>query len=88
MTFPFPSLIMLLISKVSVKLPNGLPVLSREDPISAYTITKSKAHILGQNREAGKAQVQREEAEAKGDNIEDEIDRFILGREDIPQSSS
>ena len=84
MTFPFPSLIMLLISKVSVKLPNGLPVLSRKDPISAHTMTRSNAHIPSQEREAGEAQAQREEIEAEGGNIEDEIDRFTLGLEDIP----
>ena len=38
-----------------VKLPSGLPVLSRKDPISAHTMTRSKAHILVQEREAGEA---------------------------------
>ena len=88
MTLPFPSLIMSLISKVRVKLPSGLPVLSRVDPISAHTITRSKSYILGQVREAGEAQAQREEVEGEGDSIEDEIDRFTLRSEDIPQSST
>ena len=74
MTLPFPSLNMSLISKAMMKLSNGLAVLSREDPVSAHTITRSKAH--------------REEAKAKGGNTDDEINRFTHGPEDIPQSSS
>ena len=73
MTLPFPSLIMSLISKARVKLPSGVPVRSRKDPITAYTMTRSKAHILGQEREVGEAQAQMEEIEVEGDNTEDEI---------------
>ena len=74
MTLPFPSLIMSLISKARVKLPSGVPVRSRKDPITAYTMTRSKAHILGQEREVGEAQAQMEEIEVEGANTEDEID--------------
>ena len=65
---------MLLISKARVKLPSGFPVLSKEDPISAHTMTRSKAHIPGQEREVGGVQAQKEEAKAEGGNTEDEID--------------
>ena len=74
MTLRFPSLVMSLISKARVKLPNGLPVMSKEDPISEHTINRSKAHISGQEREADVAQAQREEAKAKGGKTKDEID--------------
>ena len=69
---------MSLILKARMKLPNGLPVLSREDPISAHTMNRSKTHISGQEKEA----------EVKGGNTKDEIDRFTHGPEDIPQLSS
>lgn len=51
-------------------------------------MTRSKAHILGQEREVGEAQAQMEEIEVEGDNTEDEIYWFTLGPKDIPQSSS
>ena len=62
----FPSLIMSLISKAGVKLPSGLPVMSREESISEHTMNWSKAHIPGLERKARAAQVQREEADAVG----------------------
>ena len=73
MILPCSSLIMSLFSKAMVKLTSGLPVLSKEDLISTHTMTRSKAHIPGQEREAG-----------EGGNIEVEIDWFTLGLEDIP----
>ena len=51
-------------------------------------MNRSKAHIPSLKREAVAAQVQREGAEAKGGNTEDEIDQFIHGLEDVPQPSS
>ena len=57
---------MSLISKAKVKLPSGLPVMSREESISEHTMNWSKAHILGLERKAGAAQVQREEAKVEG----------------------
>ena len=71
MTLSFPSLIISLISKARVKLPSGLPVMSKEDPISEHTINRSKAHIPSQEREVGATQVQREEAETEGGNTKD-----------------
>ena len=38
MTLPFPSLVKSLISKARVKIPSGLPVMSREESISEHTI--------------------------------------------------
>jgi len=66
MTLPFPSLVMSLISKARVKIPSGLPIMSREESISEHTMNRSEAHIPGLEREVGVAQVQREGAEAKG----------------------
>ena len=39
-TLPFPSLVMSLISRVRVKIPSGLPVMQREEPISEHTIIR------------------------------------------------
>ena len=43
----FPSIIMALITWARVKIPSGLPVMPRDYPISAQTMTQSKAHIPG-----------------------------------------
>ena len=42
---PFLSIIMALITWARVKIPSGLPVMPRDYPISAQTMTRSKAHI-------------------------------------------
>ena len=44
---PFPSIIMALITWARVKTPSGLPMMPRDYPISAQTMTQSKAHIPG-----------------------------------------
>ena len=62
--------------------------MSREESISEHTINQSKAHIPGLERKAGVAQVQREGAEAKGGNTEDEIDQVTQGPKDVPQPPS
>ena len=84
-TLPFPSLVMSLISRVRVKIPSGLPVMQREEPISEYTIIWSKAHIPG--LETGASQIPRDDAK-EGGNTEEEIDRFTSVLEDTPQPSS
>ena len=45
LTLPFPSLVMSLITRARVKIPSGLQMMQREDPINAQTMTRSKAHI-------------------------------------------
>ena len=45
LVLPFLSLVMALIVRVRVKIPSGLPVMPRDYPISAQTMTQSKAHI-------------------------------------------
>ena len=82
MTLPFLSLVMSLISKARVKIPSGLSVMQREEPISKHTMTRSKAHIPG--LEVGATQIPRDEAVDEGGNTEDEIDRFTHGLEDTP----
>ena len=42
---PFPSIIMAFITRARVKIPSGLPVMPRDYPISAQTMSRSKAHI-------------------------------------------
>ncbi|XP_030936883.1 uncharacterized protein LOC115962136 [Quercus lobata] len=74
LTLPFPSLVMSLISRARVKIPSGLPVMQREEPISEQTIIWSKAHIPGPSIDV--SQIPRDEAA--------EIDRFTSIPEDTP----
>ena len=67
----FPSPVMSLILRVRVKIPSGLPVMQRENPISERTIFQSKAHIPGPS--LGVSQILRDEA-AKEGNTNEEID--------------
>ena len=69
---------MSLISRARVKIPSGLPVMQREEPISEQTIIWSKAHIPGPSIDV--SQIPRDEAA--------EIDRFTSIPEDTPQPSS
>ena len=56
---PFPSFIMSLITRARVKIPSGLQVIQRDYPISAQTMTRSKAHIPRPS--AGVSQIPRDE---------------------------
>ena len=47
MVLPFLSLIMAFIARARVKLPSGLSMMPMDYPISAQTMTRSKAHITG-----------------------------------------
>ena len=47
LTLPFPSLVMSLILRARVKIPTGLQVMQRKDPINVQTMIRSKAHIPG-----------------------------------------
>ena len=86
LTLPFPILAMSLISRARVKIPSGLLVMQREEPISEHTIIRSKAHIPG--LETGASKIPRDEAAAEDGNIEDEINHFTHVLEHTPQPSS
>ena len=62
---------MSLITKANVKIPNGLQVMQREDPINAQTMTQSKACIP--EPFVGVYQIPRDE---KGGDTEEEIEHF------------
>ena len=79
LTLPFPSLVMSLFIRARVKIPSGLQVLQREDPISAQTMTWTKAHIPGPS--VGVSQIPRDE---EGGDTE----HFTSVPEDIAQPSS
>ena len=78
---------MALITRARVKIPNGLPVMPRDYPISAQTMTQSKAYIPGPF--VGVSQIPRDNVdEEEGGDTEEEIDHFISVLEDIAQPSS
>ena len=82
LTLPFPNLVMSLITRARVKIPTGLQVMQREDPISVQTMTRSKAHIPRPS--VGVSQIPRDE----GGDTEVEIEHFTLVLEDTVQPSS
>ena len=82
LTLPFPNLVMSLITRTRVKIPSGLQVMQREDPISVQTMTRSKAHIPWPS--VGVSQIPRDE----GGDTEEEIEHFTLVLEDTAQPSS
>ena len=86
LVLPFPSLVMALIARARGKVPSGLPVMQRDYPINAQTMTRSKAHITGPS--VGISQIPRDDVEEEGGNMEEEIDRFILAPEGSTQPSS
>ena len=61
--FPFLTLIMAFIAKTRLKTPSGLTILQKDYPISAQTMTQSKAHIT--RPKTGISQIPK-------DNVEDE----------------
>ena len=71
---PFPTLIMGLIIKTRLKIPSGLTIVSRDYPIGANIMTRSRAHITGPKTDV--SQIQRDNVKEKGEDIEEEIDRF------------
>ena len=83
---PFPSLIMSLKVRAKVKIPSGLLVMQREDPISEQTIIRSKAHILGPS--IGVSQIPRDDAAEEGGNTDKEIEHFTSIPEDTARPSS
>ena len=82
MTLPFSGLIMSILHQKRVKIPLGLPVIKREDPISAQTMTRSRSWLRGLEEEGAPS----EDTAHKGGNTNDEIDNFTLGPEDMDAS--
>ena len=85
LTLPFPSLVTSLILMSRVKIPSGLPVMQRKDPISEQTIIRSKTHIPGPSIDVSK--IPRDDVAKEGDTDE-EIQHFTSVLEDIAQHSS
>ena len=83
---PFPTLIMSLIVKARLKLPNGLTVVQRDYPIHAHTVTRSTAHIKGSK--IGVHTIPQDRVEEEGSDTEEEIDRFTSAPKTSAQPSS
>ena len=83
---PFPSLIMGLIAKTKLKLPNGLTVVQRDYPISAHTVTRSTTYIKG--FKIGVHTIPQDCVEDEGGDTEEEIERFTSAIEPSAQPSS
>ena len=86
MILPFSSIVMALITRALVKIPSGLPVMERDYPIGARTMTRSKAHIPGPS--VGVSQIPRENVAEEGGDTEEEIEHFTSALKDTAQLSS
>ena len=69
-----------------MKISSGLQVMQREDPISAQTIIRSKAHIP--LPAVGVSQIPRDDAAEEGGDTEEEIEHFTSVSEETAQPSS
>ena len=65
---------MSLIAKTRLKIPSGLTIVQRDYPISAQTVTQSKAHITEPKIDI--SQIPRDDVEEEDGDTEEEIDRF------------
>jgi len=83
---PFSTLIMGLIAKTRLKIPSGLTIVPRDYPISANTLTRSRAHITRSKTDI--SQIPRDNVEEEGGDAKEEIDRFTLAPESSAQPSS
>ena len=83
---PFPSLIMCLIAKTRLILPNGLTVVQRDYPIGAHIVTRSTTHIKGSKTSVHT--IPQDHVEDEGGDTEKEIDRFTFAPETLAQPSS
>ena len=86
MILPFSSIVMALITRAMVKIPSGLPVMERDYPIVARTMTQRKAHILGPS--VGVSQIPRENVVEEGGDAEEEIEHFTSALKDTAQPFS
>ena len=80
LVLPFPSLIMAFIARARVKLSSGLSMMPMDYPISAQTMTRSKAHIIGPS--VGISQIPRNNVEEEGGDTEEKIKRFTSTQKD------
>ena len=80
LTLPFPSLVMSLITRARVKIPSGLPMMQRDYPISAQTMTWSKAHMPRPS--VGISQIPRANVAEEGGDTKEEIEHFTSVPED------
>ena len=69
-----------------MKIPSGLQVMQREDPISVQTMTRSKAHIPRPS--VGVSQIPRDEAVEEEGDTKEEIEHFTSVPEDTAEPSS
>ena len=77
---------MSLISRARVKIPSGLSVMQREEPISEQTIIRSKAYIP--NLGTSTSQILRDEVVEEGGNTIEEIEQFTSVPKDTSWPSS
>ena len=83
---PFPSLIMALVARTRPKFLSGLNMVTRDYPIGAQTMTRSKDHITEPN--TGISQIPMDNVEEEGGDMMEEIDRFPLASKGFAQPSS
>ena len=69
-----------------VRIPHGLPVMKKEDQISAQMMTRSKAHLCGLEEE--EERVEGEETAYEGGNTDEDINNFTLDPKDMEPSPS
>ena len=62
------------IAKTKLKIPISLTIVQRDYPISAHTMTQSKAHITGSRTDI--SQIPRDDVKEEGGDTKEEIDRF------------
>ena len=77
---------MSLITRARVKIPSGLQVMQREDPISAQTMTRNKAHIPEPS--VSVSQIPRDNVAKEGGETKEEIEHFTSVPEDTAQPFS
>ena len=65
---------MAFIAKTRLKTPSGLTILQKDYPISAQTMTQSKAHIT--RPKTGISQIPKDNVEDEGGDTEEEIKRY------------
>ena len=77
---------MALIARTRLKFLSGLTMVTRDYPISAQTMTRSKAHITEPT--TGISQILRNDVEEEGEDTKEEIEWFTLVLEGSAQPSS
>lgn len=83
MTLPLAAMIMKIFLTHSVDLPSSWAPIKREDPISAVTMTRSRACLPSAKKQPKRKKSQAEESTTISGNNNDKIDQFILKGDDI-----